>query len=307
MTRDRTGRRLMFLLFLGCVVVSSLNLHAQAIIAPGGRTMFHRGTLIRSFLKVEHTSFQEEGQSREVTRYVTPLALVYGFYPQWTVIAIQPYMSLDINSRMGTEVRESNLNGLPDSQFVVQYDGLFSRNSPGGLTRLSGVFGIQLPTGAERFSTGAVAYTAGLIFEKAVRLKYVLTSDFQYTLATRNDQGMKMGNRARFDVVPAYFLISEGNAASNAGWWRKLYESLFRHGAYLMLEFNGTWQAHSSNGEIQTADSGGTTFSISPGIQYFPKDRFLVEFSAPIPVIKALNGTQPEPESTFLIGLRFLF
>ncbi len=297
----------MVLLFLGCVAVSSLNLHAQAIIAPAGRTMFHRGTLIRSFLKVEQASLQEEGQSRKVTRYVTPLALVYGFYPRWTVIAIQPYMSVDINSRMGTEVRESNVNGLPDSQFVVQYDGLFSRNSPGGLTRLSGVFGIQLPTGAERFSPGAVAYTAGLIFEKAVRLKYVLTTDFQYTLATRNDQGMKMGNRARFDVVPAYFLISEGNSASDAGWWRKLYENLFRHGAYLMLELNGTWQAHSSNGQIQTADSGGTTFSISPGIQYFPRDSFLVEFSAPIPVIRALNGTQLENDSTFLFGLRVLF
>jgi len=307
MVGNRTGPKLMFLLFLGCVAISNLSLHAQAIIAPSGRTMFHRGTLIRSFLKVEHASLQEEGQSRKVTRYVTPLALVYGFYPQWTVIAIQPYMSLDINSRMGTEVRESNLNGLPDSQLLVQYDGLYSRNSPGGLTRVSGVFGIQLPTGADRFSTGAAAYTAGLIFEKAVRLKYVLTSDFQYTLATRNDQGMKMGNRARFDVVPAYFLISEGNAASNAGWWRKLYENLFRHGAYLMLEFNGTWQAHSSNGEIQTADSGGTTFSISPGIQYFPSDRFLVEFSAPIPVMKALNGAQPELDSTFLFGLRVLF
>ena len=74
-----------------------------------------------------------------------------------------------------------------------------------------------------------------------------------------------------------------------------------------MLEFNGTWQAHSSNGEIQTADSGGTTFSISPGIQYFPSDRFLVEFSAPIPVLKALNGAQPELDSTFLFGLRVLF
>jgi len=104
----------MLLSVLGCVAISSLNLHAQAIIAPSGRTMFHRGTLIRSFLKIEHASLQEEGQSSEFTRYVTPLALVYGFYPQWTVIAIQPYMSLDINSRMG-ETPLPPQPGLPPS------------------------------------------------------------------------------------------------------------------------------------------------------------------------------------------------
>ena len=66
--------------------------------------MFHRGTLMRSFLRVEHASLQEGGQSTELTRYVTPLVMVYGFYPQWTVVAVQPYMSVDISSRMGTDL-----------------------------------------------------------------------------------------------------------------------------------------------------------------------------------------------------------
>ena len=296
----------MFFLFLGFVGISSLHLRAQAIVAPGGRTLFHRGTLIRSFLQVEHLSLRSDGQSEEVTRYVAPLAIVYGFYPKWTVIAIQPYMSVDRTNRMGTETTVMNLNGLPDSRLFVQYDGLYSRNSPGGLTRLSGVFGFQLPTGADRFSTGALAYTGGLVFEKATRLKYVFTADFQYTVTTENTQGLKMGNRARFDIVPAYFLISEGKASPDASWVRKMYDGMFRNGAYFILEFNGAWQAQARQGN-EIANSGGTTLSISPGIQYFLSDRFLAEFSAPIPVIKALNGTQLEPDSTVLFGFRVLF
>ena len=306
MKRQQTRQGLIFFLFLGFVGIPSLHLRAQAIIAPSGRTLFHRGTLIRTFLQVEHLSLRADGQSEEVTRYIAPLAIVYGFYPKWTVIAIQPYMSVDRTNRMGSATTAMNLNGLPDSRLFVQYDGLYSRNSPGGLTRLAGVLGIQLPTGADRFSTGSLAYTGGLIFEKAMRLKYVFTADFQYTFTTANTQGLKVGNRARFDVVPAYFLISEGKASPDASWVRKMYDRLFRNGAYFILEFNGTWQAHARQGN-DIANTGGTTLSISPGIQYFLSDRFLAEFSAPIPVIKELNGTQLEPDSTFLFGFRVLF
>ena len=240
--------------------------------------MFHRGTLMRSFLRVEHASLQEGGQSTELTRYVTPLVMVYGFYPQWTVVAVQPYMSVDISSRMGTQTRKTNLNGLPDAQLTVQYDGLYSRNSPGGLTRLSGVLGVQLPTGADRFSAGAAAYTAGLVFEKAVELNYVLTTDFQYTLATRNSQGAKVGNRARFDIVPAYFLITRSESSPPTSWLRRLYNHVFHNGAYFILELNGTWQAHTDSGGDKIANTGGTTLSISPGVQYFLSDRFWLSF-----------------------------
>ena len=189
----------------------------------------------------------------------------------------------------------------------AQYDGFYSRNTPGGLTRLSGVFGFQAPTGARRLSTGAFAYTGGLIFEKAVRLKYYFTADFEYTFATENDQGVSRGNGARFDAVPAYFLISRDNAHLDAGWLRKVYSRVFRNGAFWVLEFNGIWQAHASNQGKDLNDSGGTTLSISPGIQYFLLPSLLLEFSSPIPVVKALNGTQPEPQSTFLVGFRYLF
>jgi hypothetical protein len=177
------------------------------------------------------------------------------------------------------------------------------------MTRLSGVFGLQVPTGADRFSTGAVEYTGGMIFQKAVRLKYVFSGDFEYTHATKNRGGLSVGDRLRFDAALSRFVISSNNVAAGAraGWPRRALDRLFRHGAYLVVEMNGTWQARARRQGKEVPDTGGTTLSVSPGIQYFLSDRFLVEFSAPIPVVRALNGRQPEPGSTFLLGFRFLF
>ncbi len=306
MSRSRTKSWLTLLLLTGCVGISSQRLQAQTIIAPAGRTLFSRSSLVRSFAEIDRFSLDEDGNSVRGTQYVTPLALVYGFYPKWTVIVAQPYVVTDVTIRTGNQTQHESLNGLADTQFFAQYDGLYSRNAPGGLTRLSGVFGLQAPTGARRFSTRAFEYTGGLIFEKAMRLKYFFTGDFQYTFSTANGRGVSVGDSARFDAVPAYFLISREREPRNASWRRKAYDRIFRNGAFLILEFNGSWRGHATNRGAEISNTGGTTLMISPGIQYFPSRRLVIEFSVPIPTVRELNGIQPEPDTSFLVGVRYL-
>ncbi len=244
----------------------------------------------------------------DITQYITPLALVYAFAPKWQVIAVQPYVTADITQRLGNQSMRRDLNGLADSQFIIQYDGLYSRNAPGGLTRLSGLFGVQAPTGAERFSTDALAYTGGLLFEKAWRLRYAFTADFEYTVASENKAGISQGNSAGYDVAPAYFIIPREATPSNAGRLRRTFDHVFRNGAYAIVELNGTSQAQAfARGAGSVPNTGGTTLYVSPGIQYFVNRQFLVEFSAPIPVMKDLKGIQPRPDSRFLLGFRLLF
>lgn len=172
---------------------------------------------------------------------------------------------------------------------------------------MSCIFGVQAPTGAERFSTGAFEYTGGLIFEKASHLKYYLTSDFEYTFATRNKQGVSIGDSAQFDVVPAYMLIARADTSDNASWTRKAYDRIFRNGTLLILELNGTWRANSTLHGSGIPNTGGTRLRISPGIQYFPNRSFLIEFSLPLPAVTEVNGVQPSPRTTFLVGFRYLF
>ncbi len=298
-----------FLLVLGFMAISSQRLRAQAIIAPGGRTLFNRSSLIRSFVEARHLSVRTpDGRIVAITQYITPLAFVYAFAPKWQVIAVQPYVTADITERSGNQSMRRDLNGLADSQFIIQYDGLYSHNAPGSLTRLSGVFGLQAPTGADRFSARAFQYTGGLVFEKVTKLKYAFTADIEYTVATENRQGISVGNGAQFDLVPAYFIIPREAPTANASGLRKMFHRVFRNGAFAILEFNGTSQAHAFvRGTGMSPNTGGTTLAISPGVQYFVGRRFVVEFSAPIPVVKNLNGVQPRLDSSFLLGFRWLF
>jgi hypothetical protein len=279
----------------------------QSIIAPAGRTLFNRASMVRTFTEIDRYSLSSGGNSIEGTEYINPLAVVYGFRPRWEAVAVLPYVVTDVTIRMAGQVQEQGMNGLADSQFFVQYDGLYSRNAPGGLTRLSGIFGVQAPTGAQRFSTQAFEYTGGLIFEKAIGLKYYVTSDFEYTVATSNNKGASAGDSAQFDVVPAYMLIARGDAPHNATWPRKAYDRIFRNGTFLILEFNGAWHASSTLHGTDIVNTGGATLKISPGLQFFPSRRFLVEFSAPLPAVTEPNGVQPNPKTAFLIGLRYLF
>lgn len=295
------------LAFLGAVTLFCPGVEAQSIIAPAGRTLFDRGSLVRWSTEMDRFSLGSNGNSVEGTDYVNRLAVVYGFHPNWQAIAVLPYVVTTVTTRAAGQVQEEGVNGLADAQFFVQYDGLYSKNAPGGLTRLSGLFGVQAPTGAGRFSTGAWEYTGGLIFEKAVRLRYYLTSDFVYTLTTRNQRGIREGDGIQLDLAPAYLLIARGKSPQNATWICKAYSQIFRNGTFLILELNWTWRASSTLHGDDIADTGGTTLRISPGIQFFPSRSLVVEFSAPLPAVTHLNGVQPNPKTSFLVGLRYLF
>lgn len=278
-------------------------LPGQAIVAPGGRTLFRGATLIRSLVDISDSSLQSTEQVQEIRRYTPAVAIVHGFARQWSLIVNQPFAVVE--RRLDEELHRDG--GLADLRVLVQYDGLYSRNSPGGLTRLAVVGGVRLPTGAERFSSRAAEYSAGLVFQKQTGLKYVFTADAEYTLTTESGDGFDAGDRLRFDAVPGYFLLSRGGAGPEAGWLRRFYEGAFRNGAYLIVEFNGTWRQRARNQTRMLADSGGTTVFVSPGIQYFPAESLLVEFSRPIAVVKRLHGAQPIPGARYVVGFRYLF
>jgi hypothetical protein len=292
---SQAARWLGWLRILIVVVLFCPSLEAQSINAPAALTLFHRESLVRLFAKIDRFSQDVDGGSVHGTQYITPLALVYGFYPKWMVVAAQPYVTADVTTQKGAQVQHMTINGFADTQFFLQYDGLYSKNTPGGLTRLSGVFGLQAPTGAERFSTGAFQYTGGLIFEKAIGLRYYFTSDFEYTFATRNGQGVSTGDSSQFDAVPAYLLIPRQETTNGTGRFRRAYDRIFRNGTFLILEFNGAWHASSTLHGSSMPNTGGTTLQISPGIQYFLSRRFLLEFSAPLPAVTELKGIQPNP------------
>jgi len=255
------------------------NAKAQAILAPGGRTLFNQQLLIRSFTRIDRGTIVQDGMATSTRRYTQPVALVYGFAPGWHATAVTPFV-------LGEK------RGRGDSRFFVKYDGLIKRNEPGGLTRLSAEVGVQAPTGSDGFSSGAAKYLADIVFLKASKQRHIV-ADVQYEAATRNGEGVSVGNRALFDVALSYLFLPE---RPKGGY----------HGVFAVVEFNGEIRGRASDRSGSFADSGGELLYLSPGLQWFVRRNLILEASAPIPVAHHLNGRQPEPGIGAVFGFRYV-
>ena len=235
----------------------------QAILAPGGRTLFNQHVLVRSFTRIDRRTVLRDGSAIGTRRYIQPVALVYGFAPGWHATAVTPFVF-------------GESTGRGDSRFFVKYDGLVKKNEPGGLTRLAAEFGVQTPTGSEGFSTGAASYLGGLVFLKASKQRHFL-ADVQYEAATRNSDGVTVGNRA-----------------------------LAPHGVFGVVEFNAEVRNRARDRAGALPNSGGGLLYISPGMLYFMKRNLILELSLPIPVVRKLNGVQPQPRTGVVFGFRYV-
>ena len=272
------------------ILVGLPSAEAQAILAPGGRTLFNQQVLVRSFTRIDRRTLVRDGSTIETRRYIQPVALVYGFAPGWHATAVTPFV-----------VGENT--GRGDSRFFVKHDGLVKRNEPGGLTRLSAEFGVQTPTGSEGFSTGAMSYLGDVVFLKASKQRHLL-ADVQYEAATRNSDGVTVGNRALFDVALSYLFLpdsekSRSGRGKGVGW-------LAPHGVFGIVEFNAEVRNRARNRAGPFANSGGGLLYVSPGIQYFMKQNLVLELSVPIPVVLKLNGVQPKPRTGVVFGFRYV-
>jgi len=263
---------------------------AQAILAPGGRTLFNQQLLFRSFSRVERRSVIEDGESVVKTRYIQPAAVVYGFAPGWQMTAEFPFVAGD-------------RSGRGDSRFFVKNDSLIKKNVPGGLTRLGAEFGVRTPTGSDELTTDAFSYLGNLVFLRARDQMHIL-ADVQYEAATRNDQDFSAGDRALFDVAFSYLFLPESPKTSPGK--PKGLGRLAPHGVFGILELNGEVRNRARDRSGRVPNTGGGFLYVSPGMQYFLKRNLILEVSVPIPVVTSVNGVQPEPETGVLFGFRYV-
>lgn len=259
----------------------------QAILAPGGRTLFNRQLLVRSFSRIERQTLRRDGSAIDARRYVQPVAVVYGFAPGWQATAVTPFL-----------VGETS--GRGDSQFFVKHDGLFAKNSPGGITRLAAELGVQAPSGSRNFSTGAMSYLGGLIFLKAAKQRHFI-ADVQYEAATRNGDRETAGNRALFDLALSYLFLPGSPKSPEPGGLARLAP----HGVFGIVELNAEVRNRARDGAGPLENSGGALLFVSPGIQHFIRRNLIFEASVPVPVVRQLNGIQPKPRTGLLIGFRY--
>lgn len=229
---------------------------------------------------------------------------------------ILPYEVLDNQLVMGAGIpfHEKTLT-LPDGSrqrsgygagdlFLFGKYNLYQKDQHQQTLRVAGKAGLSLPTGkndlydsrgklpsALQRGTGSVNPSASVI---ATRLwkRFGLNGDLGFVYRPEADS-VNLGESFRFDLSGVYRLLPD------------VYELFPSHQINLMLEMNGDYTGKSKSRGIKDMDSGGAVIFASPGIQYIYSD-WIVEASVQLPVVKALHGTQMEPDYAVTFGIRWL-
>jgi hypothetical protein len=257
------------------------------IVAPAGRTLFNRTVMIRTFVRIDN--FDEDVPGHHVRQFVNPYAVVWGAYPNLNLTFVAPLVIIQ-SGNPGDPSQNFTHASFADGSIFARYD-LLRKNVPRGYTRLSPEIGVKVPSGG-LFGTGSTDLLGTLVFSHW-RDPHAVIADGQFTYTTTNDQGLRMGNRWNYDLAYLYRLLPLGGLGIPA--------------LYVLLEMNGEHVRRTTLNGTPLADSGGNLVFLSPGVEFQPNSRLLLEFSAPLPVVRDLNGKQLRPTSSFLVGIRWLF
>lgn len=257
------------------------------IVAPAGRTLFNRAVMIRSFVRIDN--FAEGVPGLRVRTIANPYAVVWGAYPNLSLTFVAPLVTVQSQDQTGSAL-DFTTTSFADTAVFARYD-LLRKNVTGGYTRLAPEVGLKVPSGGA-FSTGSTDAISALVFSH-VRDPHWLVADAQFTFTTTNEEGLRLGNRWNYDLAYLYRLLP---------WW-----GLGTPALYLLLEMNGEHVRRARRNGTQLVDSGGNLLFLSPGLEFVPNNRMVLEFSSPIPVGRDLNGNQLRPTSSFIVGLRWLF
>lgn len=256
------------------------------IVAPAGRTLFNRGVMLRSFVRLDN--FHESAPGVQVRRVVNPYALIWGAAPNLSLSFVAPLVVLDRDAP-GNGLLDDTRTGTGDLSVFARYD-LVLKNVPGGSTRLSPEFGVKFPTGGA-FGTGSTDLTGTLIFSH-VRNPHWLVTDIQFGYKTTGDNKLRAGNLWRIDL--AYLYQFPPRKPGGGG------------GLLLDFELNGIFSERSRIQGADIPDSGGDLLFFTSGIEYFLSRRSILELAVSVRIHEDLNGSQDRPTASLIAGFRWL-
>lgn len=231
--------------------------------------------------------------------------LGYGATRNLAVFGVLPYLDkeLDVTMPGGQQVTRDT-NGIGDARLFGRYT-VYQDDAPGRTFRIAPFLGVELPTGDDDDSDGLGTLPAplqlgsgswdpfgGLILTYQT-LDYQIDAQASYKLNTEAND-FEFGDEARLDGSLQYRL-----------WPRELGTGVPGF-VYGVLEGNLIYQDKNEINGSKDPDSGGTTFFLSPGIQYVTK-RWILEAIVQLPVVQDLNGTALEDDYIVRAGFRANF
>lgn len=230
--------------------------------------------------------------------------LGYGINSRLAVFGVLPYLDKELDlTRTGQRIVR-NSNGIGDLRLFGRYT-IYQHNAPGRTFRIAPFFGIETPTGddndRDRFGrlpaplqagSGSWDPFGGLVMSYQT-LDYQVDAQAGYKINT-GDNDFEFGDEFTLDASVQYRL-----------WPRVLGDGVpgFLYG---VLEANLLHQEKNEINNLNNPDSGGSSFFLSPGLQYVTR-RWVVETIVQVPVAQDLNGAALEDDFIVRAGFRIAF
>lgn len=243
--------------------------------------------------------------NRELRVLGAVAVLGYGISGDLAVFGVLPYLDkeLDVTTPAGGRLTRET-NGIADARLFGRYT-LYRNDAPGRTFRIAPFLGLELPTGDDEDADGLGTLPASLQLGSGSTDPFggiVLTwqtHDYQFDaeasyMINNEANDFEFGDAARLDASLQYRL-----------WPRELGPGTPAF-IYGVLEGNLIRQSENEIGGMEDADSGGTTFFLSPGVQYVTR-RWIVEAIVQVPFVQDLNGMALEDDFAARAGFRVNF
>jgi len=230
--------------------------------------------------------------------------LGYGVTPKFAVFAALPYLDKELSLATDEERFTRSSEGIGDLKIFGRYT-FYQHNMRGRAFRLAAFAGIKAPTGddneSDRLGRLPIPLQSGTGswdgFGGVVATYQTLDFQIDGQLGFQGNgeaNDFEAGDELRADVSFQYRLLPQELSAETSGF------------LYVVLESNIINREHNNVLGVSDSNSGGTTFFLSPGIQYVTK-RLILETAVQIPVIQNLHGNALETDYVYSAGFRVNF
>lgn len=283
-------RRLLYMLcviMVAFVLVSS-NVSAAGISLDAGLTPAEDQWILRTQVRYMQRDDDPTSMNRKMDRYTLNTVLAYGLRRNLTLILKQPAVYQEISVAGST----SKDTGLADLSFFVKY-GIYRHNTPEYTFGIATTLGLELPTGADTFTSETWDVKPGLYMSWR---KGPWASDFNIAyawngFADESSRGINPGDKLSLDCALAYqFSIGEKADVSLT----PVLELSYKNISPDRLESRNV------------SNTGESVLYLSPGIK-FTKSSFILEALVQIPVWQEEEGSQLKRGTVVVIGTRFMF
>lgn len=231
--------------------------------------------------------------------------LAYGVDSKLTLFAVAPWFldkTLEATTPMGRVHRGDA--GIGDTRLFARYT-LVQRDRLGASFRIAPIAGIIAPTGssdrADRFGrlprpfqngSGAWGGLGGVIATYQT-LAWEFDADAAYQ-ATGTHDGYQAG------------AVSQADASFQYRLWPRQFNGGVPAFFYGVLETNLVHTAGDRMNGADVANTGGTQWFLSPGLQYVSV-HYVLETAVQLPIARSMNGSALRDDYIFHIGFRTHF